>query len=135
MSDQTMKTLREQSKQDGYHFLNAWIAAGSAVVVKHGFHAIVDWAFTNDGELRDLLERLRHLEQEVHVFNLSVDPEEQLKRDSKRPREERIGKEGVEYFQTADESAISSLGISIDTTGLTPPEVAGKILDKLEMLG
>ena len=130
-----MKTLRERSKQEGYHFLNAWMAAGAAVVVKHGFHAIIDWAFTNDAELRDLLERLRHLHQNVHVFNLSVDPDEQLERDSKRPGEERIGKEGVEYFQTADESPRSGLGISIDTTGLTPQEVAGKILERLEIPG
>ena len=109
--------------------MNAWPAAGIAVAVKHGFRAVVDWAFTKDSELEDLFGRFNHLNQRVHIFNLVVDPEEQLKRDAKRPTEERIGKDGVEYFQTADESARSSLGIRIDTTSLTPQDVARKIID------
>lgn len=135
MSDQTMQSLRKRSKEEGYHFLNAWLAAGIAVVLEHGFHAVVDWAFTKDAELRDLLARIDHLSHMVHVFNLVVDPEEQLKRDAKRPPDERIGKEGVEHFQTADESARSNMGISIDTTDLSPQEVAERILDQTKGTG
>jgi chloramphenicol 3-O-phosphotransferase len=131
MSDRTMETLRERSKDEGYRFFNSWLAASAAVIVEHGFHAIIDWAFTKDADLRDLLVRLEHLAQPVHVCNLVVDREEHLKRDAGRPADERIGTGGVEYFEKEDESASSTLGSVVDTTHLAPKEVAEAILRQI----
>jgi chloramphenicol 3-O-phosphotransferase len=128
LSDRTLATLRERSMREGGRFFNSWLAASAGVIVEHGLHAIVDWMFTKDADLRDLLGRLDGLAQPVHVFNLRVDPEEHLRRDAGRPAEERIGEGGVTYFQTEDESGDSTLGSAIDTTRLSPKEVAAAIL-------
>ncbi len=132
MSDRTMQALDRRSREKGDNFRNAWLATGIAVILGHGLHAVVDGMFMQDEELSDLLARLGPVKDSVRIFNLAVDPEEHLKRDAGRPPEQRIGKEGVEYFRTANEWARSNFGVKTDATRSTPKDITIKILDQIQ---
>lgn len=132
MSDKTMEEVWEQQKHEGFLFLSIWAAAVASALVEHGFHPIIDWMYPVDGHLQDLIRRLRHLEQQIHVFNLLVNPEEHLKREEKRlGGTGREAVEMVEYFRENNSWANSPIGTAIDTTGQTPEDVARKICRKL----
>ena len=131
MSETTWQKVCAQDDAGRTSLGNSWIAAEVTVLVERGLHAIVDSYFSRDYELPDLLQLLEPLGQDVHVFLLTVAPEEHLQRDATRPQDWQIGKKGVEHFRMNKESERVSIGTVVDTTSLTAEQVAGRILHEL----
>ena len=132
MSDKTMEEIWRQQGQEGILFLSVWITAVASALVEHGFHPIIDWMYPMDEHLQDLIRRLCPLGQEVNTFNLLVDSKEHLQREGKRLGE--ITEEAmamVDHFKKHNHWANSSVGITIDTTGQTPENIAEDICERL----
>ncbi len=127
MADATLAALQKQGKEAFPELLNAWVAATSRIFAEQGIRLVVDWHFPADEELQDLLQRL----DDCQVFNLLCAPEEHLRRDRQRATEEQIGPDGVEYFRTQGSWVGSPHGTDVDTTAMSPSEVATAILGHL----
>lgn len=128
MSDATLATLRDQGKEAFPNLLNTWLVATAQIFAKQEIHLVVDWHFPADAELRDLVGRLAECALPCRVFNLRCSPEEHLRRDGLRPVDEQIGSSGIEYFQTEGSCVDPPCGTDMDTTLLSPRQVAETIL-------
>jgi len=131
MSEATWHKVCAQDDAGRTSLGNSWILAGVTVLVERGLHVIVDSHFSRDHELPDLLQHLEPLGQDIHVFILTVDPEEHLERDATRPPDWQIGEKGVRHFGTHRESERVPVGTVVDTSGLNAREVAERLLGML----
>lgn len=128
MSDATLATLRRRGGEVFPDLLNTWLVATAQIFAKQGIHLVVDWHFPADAELRDLVGRLAECALPCRVFNLRCSPEEHLRRDRLRPVDEQIGSGGIEHFRTHGSCVDSPCGTDMDTTLLSPRQVAETIL-------
>ena len=131
MSDTAWHSVCAQDDAHRTSLRNSWIVAGVRALVERRLHAIVDSYFSRDYELPHLLQRLESLGQDIHVFILTVNPEEHLGRDATRPADWQIGERGIEHFMTHQESLRVPVGTVVDTSGCTAEKVAERILGML----
>jgi len=131
MSDATLTTLRRRGGEVFPDLLNTWLVATAQIFAKQEIQLVVDWHFPADAELRDLVGRLAECPLACRVFNLRCSPEEHLRRDQLRPVDEQVGSSGIEYFRTQGSWVDSPWGTDIDTTLLSPRNVAETILEAI----
>lgn len=132
MSDATLEALRSQDRQVLPDLLNEWLVPTATVLDRQGVHTIIDWHFPADTELQDLLRRLKECNLPCSVFNLLCSPAEHLSRDQQRQEDLQIGRGGIEYFRQEGSWVGSPHGLDIDTTALTPDDVAKRVVEHIE---
>ena len=98
---------------------------------KNGYsNFVINYVFESPDSLQDLLERLRPLDPAIHTYWLTCDEQEQSRRIRARPSStlEWELDRFVELQRIQARAArIGFVGIELDTSGLTPAEVAEKI--------
>lgn len=106
-----------------------------------GFHQengyqnfVINYVFESPESLQALLDYLKPFDASIHTFWLTCDEVEQKKRILKRQREQ-LDWELDRFIElrTIQEKAANQgfIGVRVDTTGLSPAEVATQIWDEI----
>jgi chloramphenicol 3-O-phosphotransferase len=132
MSDATLGALRSRGGNVLPDMQNEWLSATACAFGRQGIDVVIDWFFPSDSELADLLRRLEKRQISARVFNLLCSPEEHLARDRQRDVEGQIGQEGIDYFRRAGSWLNSPYGRDLDTTAMSPEDVARAIVAGIE---
>jgi len=98
---------------------------------QNGYHnVVINYVFESPDSLQDLLNLLRPLDSDIHVYWLTCETREQSRRIQSRRRPDLDWELNrfVELQRIQRQAAQQGfLGIEVDTTGLTLQEVADKI--------
>lgn len=98
---------------------------------RNGYHnVVINYVFESPDSLRDLLDLLRPLDPDIHVYWLTCETGEQARRIQARQRADLDWELSrfIELQHIQRQAAERGfLGIEVDTTGLTLPEVADTI--------
>jgi len=94
-------------------------------------HAVLNYVFESSNSLQDLLSRLRPIDEDIHVFWLTCDPQKQVRRIRRRGREDMDWElermvELNEILESADRQGF--IGERIDSSDLDVEELARSIL-------
>ena len=103
---------------------------------KNGYdNFVINYVFESPESLGDLLDLLRPLDASIHIYWLTCDEREQEKRIRARSREQ-LGWELERFVELqriqADAAQAGFIGVEVDTSNLSAPEVAEKIWKDLQ---
>ena len=102
---------------------------------KNGYaNFVINYVFESPGSLQDLFDRLHPLDPSIHVYWLTCQVDEQAARLRKRASDD-LDWELNRYVELQEIQRKAAqqgfIGVEVDTTGLSPAEVAEKIWREL----